>query len=222
MENRKLISILLKDMEELEGLISEIKTKKEFNLLEIEFLHTRSKGILQLMQMLKNFEPEVKTPLEIKETPIEPTVIKVEKEVIAVKPEVEVETSVGVSENNVERSDIEPEKEIKEETAHRLGDSFTKGKSVNDMVEDHNKLEFKLSNRPVNSIQTAIGINDRFQYIRELFDGSSEKYADTVIALDSMGNINEAVTYIQQNFKWKKNETSLNFINIVKRRFANE
>ena len=233
MENQKLINILLKDMEELEGLISEIKTKKEFDILEIEFLHTRSKGILQLMQMLKNFVPEVKTPLEFKEekiqieeikdkteeTPTEPEVAKVEEEIDEVEPEVEI--PLGLFESNIEKNDIELE-EVNVDTSHRLGDSFMKGKSVNDMVDDHNKLEFKLSNRPVSSIQAAIGINDRFQYIRELFDGSSEKYTDTVISLDSMSNINEAVSYIKQNFKWKKNETSLKFINLVKRRFANE
>ena len=67
-----------------------------------------------------------------------------------------------------------------------------------------------------------VGINDRFQYIRELFDGSSDKYTEAVSSLDSMSNINEAVAYLQHNFKWKKNETSLKFVNLIKRRFANE
>ena len=219
MENKKLINILLKDMEELEGLISEIKIKKEFDILEIEFLHTRSKGILQLMQMLKNFEPEIKTPLEIREEKIQiddSVKTHATSEKIAVE-----EINIPVSEKELE---IPAEETVQkeEEISHRLGDSFMKGKSLNDMVDDHNKLEFKLSNRPVSNIQAAIGINDRFQYIRELFDGSSEKYADTVTSLDSMNSINEAVSYLQQNFKWKKNETSMKFTNLVKRRFANE
>ena len=239
MENKKLINILLKDVEELEGLISDIKIKKEFNFLEIEFLHTRTKGILQLMQMLKNFESEIKTPLEIKEekivvveeikTPavekepetstkktVEPEVVKVEEKVSETKPK--VETPIILPESNIATSNIELE-ETNIKTGNRLGDKFIKEKSVNDIVEGNNKLEFKLSNRPISNIQAAIGINDRFQYIRELFDGSSEKYTSTITALDSMSNINEAVNYIQQNFKWKKNETSLKFINIVKRRF---
>jgi hypothetical protein len=62
------------------------------------------------------------------------------------------------------------------EAASRLGDSFLKGKSVNDLITDQIKLEFKLSNRPVSSIQSAIGINDRFQYIRELFDGDNQNF----------------------------------------------
>jgi len=223
MENKKLINILLKDVEELEGLISDIKTKKEFSLLEIEFLHTRTKGILQLMQVLKNFETDIKIPLKFKEEKIEVEEIKIP----AVEKEPEILTKETVQpeevENEIKEKTVEPEviklEETNVKTDKRLGDKFVKEKSVNDTIEDNNKLEFKLSNRPVSNIQAAIGINDRFQYIRELFDGSSEKYTNTIIALDSMSNIDEAVSYIQQNFKWKKNETSLKFINIVKRRF---
>ena len=105
----------------------------------------------------------------------------------------------------------------------RLGDSFLKEKSVNDLMsDDFSKLEHKLSNRPVSSIQSAIGINDRFQYIRELFEGSADNFVKTVADLDSMDDIKDAVNYLQTNFKWKKNETSLKFVNLIKRRFPNE
>ena len=83
-------------------------------------------------------------------------------------------------------------------------------------------MEFKLSNRPVSSIKSAIGINDRFQFIRELFDGNADKFAETVSKIDEMKNIGEAVEYLRQSFKWKKNETSLKFVGLVKRRFSND
>jgi hypothetical protein len=105
----------------------------------------------------------------------------------------------------------------------RLGDSFSKEKSVNDLMsDDFSNLEHKLSNRPVTSIQSSIGINDRFQFIRELFEGSADNFVKTVADLDSMNDIKEAVNYLQSNFKWKKNETSLKFVSLIKRRFPNE
>jgi len=132
-------------------------------------------------------------------------------------------TSTSVTENEQENENdvvLEEENEIADAVS-RLGDSFLKGKSLNDLITDQNKLEFKLSNRPVKSIQAAIGINDRFQYIRELFDGDNQKFLETVKTLDSKQNIKEAVDYLRNNFKWKKNETSLKFVNLVKRRFLN-
>jgi hypothetical protein len=108
---------------------------------------------------------------------------------------------------------------IKPQTGSRLGDSFLKSKAVGELITDKVKLEYKLSNRPVTSIQSAISINDRFQYIRELFDGDNKKFLETVKILDSMDNIKDAVEHLRANYKWKKNETSLKFVNLVKRRF---
>ena len=274
MENKKLIKILLKDMGELQELIAEVKTKGSFNSFEIEFLQTRAKGIMQLLQMLNGFDahetvkieepetnriiqeefkPEATVSEKTETTDVEKTkVIDKEPETETVKleedkiqeevtefeaieeiSEPEIPEPVKVQEEIPEEiteekkeipvsGEVELEEEEQVETDRRLGDSFLKGKSVNDIIEDQNKLEFKLSNRPVESIQTAIGINDRFQYIRELFDGKPEKFKETVSSIDSMNNIQEAVVFLQQNFKWKKNETSLKFVNLVKRRFAND
>ncbi|MCG6186081.1 hypothetical protein [Maribellus maritimus] len=275
MENKKLVNILLKDMGELEELVVEIKEKGNFDSLEIEFLHTRAKGIMQLLQMLNGYEsenlipeaiqkiveeipeninPEKMSPAPMIESTVkeEEIISKPEKEEPVPEPEIKEEPQISTEETkeevveskveefkedisgnfggggeeeesaDFENGDVELEEEEVTEKNPRLGDSFFKGKSVNDIIHDQNKLEFKLSNRPVDSIRSAIGINDRFQYIRELFDGNPERFSETVTSIDAMKSINEAVTYLQQNFKWKKNETSLKFVNLVKRRFTNE
>ncbi len=118
--------------------------------------------------------------------------------------------------------DLDDEEQV-DEANNRLGDRFTKEKSVNELLgnKDNSKLEYKISNSPVDSIKAAIGINDRYQYIRELFDGKAEVFSKTVDELDRLNTIQEAVTYLQQNYKWKKNDTSLKFVNLVKRRFPN-
>jgi len=231
----------------------------------MEFIHTRAKGILQLVQLLDIKDetvqteikkiPEVAEELQEKSSTGEPFKEKTEKQQqVEKEPTEEPEnadyreekpeqtepapksvmtgapgttiqegTSTSVTENEQENENdvvLEEENEIADAVS-RLGDSFLKGKSLNDLITDQNKLEFKLSNRPVKSIQAAIGINDRFQYIRELFDGDNQKFLETVKTLDSKQNIKEAVDYLRNNFKWKKNETSLKFVNLVKRRFIN-
>jgi len=253
-------------MGELEELIAEIKANRQFDALEMEFVHTRAKGILQLMQLFDSKketlqpeilkktetlekEPEITEPVESFQEPVEiqqpvaeESAKKNEKEEVhQEEPEqnksapapaavntpgskVQEEPETSAIENRKESDDevvLEEENEIVDAVS-RLGDSFLKGKSLNDLITDQNKLEFKLSNRPVSSIQTAIGINDRFQYIRELFDGDNQKFLEAVKALDSKQDIKQAVDYLRNNFKWKKNETSLKFVNLVKRRFIHE
>lgn len=261
MENKKLLKLLRKDMNELEELIKDVKLQGNFNPLEMEFIHTRAKGIMQIIELLNvNDEKTVgNVPVQdeklkqIKETVSatkeditdsaeashetkkteDKTEISAPKEKIHEerKPEQEVEQEQNVKNEKEEptgkpsgtkNDDVLEEDAGKQDAGSRLGDSFLKGKSLNDLVTGKYKLEFKLSNRPVKSIKSAIGINDRFQYIRELFNGNPEKFTETVNALDSMNNIQEAVVYLRENFRWKKNETSLKFVNLVKRRFQNE
>lgn len=147
--------------------------------------------------------------------------VEEEKEEVKAAIKSDTETPVASEEKKEEKEELqEEEEELKDK---RLGESFIKGKSVNDLMNAEPKnLENKLSNRPVLSIQAAVGINDKFQYIRELFDGNADKYKTTLIELDKMNDISEAVKYLQQHFSWKKNETSLKFVNLVKRRFSNE
>ncbi|WP_321371576.1 hypothetical protein [uncultured Draconibacterium sp.] len=146
-----------------------------------------------------------------------------EPEVVESLEETTEKEEVKEDEPVVDEVPEEEEIEEKEEASTRIGDRPIASKSVNDLLggKEDGKLEYKISNSPVKSIQEAIGINDRYQYIRELFDGNADTYTKTVGDLDTLTNIQEAVEYLQQNFKWKKNETSLKFVGLVKRRFPN-
>ena len=202
---------------------------------------------LDLLKVKSEIKVEEKTPEiiveeKIHETAIEEKIKVAENEIkvpeIAKVPEMakvaevvnheKTENEVSVQEVRTHSVALQQELQLEDEDPvdihnKRLGDSFLKEKSVNDLMsDDFSKLEHKLSNRPVSSIQSAIGINDRFQYIRELFEGSTDNFVKTVADLDSMNNIKDAVNYLQSNFKWKKNETSLKFVNLIKRRFPNE
>lgn len=254
-------------MGELEGLIADVKKNKQFDAIEMEFIHARAKGLLQLLQLFGSNEDFQQQVPEVDKEKVEEIKERVEAataknndtaaeksadqpelkpeeeapgdetdEALRVSPAEEVVAEAAekadekerVPESKITQSAVETdgdddemleEETEKSEANSRLGDSFLKGKSVNDLITDQHKLEYKLSNRPVSSIQAAIGINDRFQYIRELFGGDSEQFLETVKKLDSMQDIKEAVDFLRKNFKWKKNETSLKFVNLVKRRF---
>ena len=266
METKKLIKILLNDLRELEELIATVKANRQFKALEMEFIHTRTKGILQLVQLIdlndEFFQPEVagksskdvilpevsvfeetsgqsdqdfdvSPEKEIEKEPKEQGEISREEE----KPVALGSFSISVSQEKEESEaaiapvdeaggkddeDMLQEEAEKKEKVHRLGETFAKGKSLNELTPEKNKLEFKLSNLPVSSLQAAIGINDRFQYIRELFDGDNQKYLEAVKTIDSFDNLKDAVEYLRDNYKWKKNETSLKFVRLVKRRFSDE
>ncbi len=135
------------------------------------------------------------------------------------QPAPSVKPADAAAPDDMDNDDMELEEEPVTEGLQTLGEKFSHGKSVNDLLLEQGKSDYRFSNMPVTSLQAAIGINDRFLYTRELFEGKSDVFADTIRQLDSFKTIHEAAVYLRENFKWKKNETSLKFIDLVKRKF---
>ncbi|WP_423130060.1 hypothetical protein [Gaoshiqia sp. Z1-71] len=130
-------------------------------------------------------------------------------------PEAEKST-VGANPKHpeAESDEAEPGKKI-------VADTLSQGKSLNELLAGVGKLDQQLASSPISKLESAIGLNDRFQYIRELFNHDAGLYQTTIRQLDQMQNLDEAVGYLSNNFKWRKNDTSIKFAQLVKRRFSN-
>jgi hypothetical protein len=101
-----------------------------------------------------------------------------------------------------------------------LGDSFLGSRKVlHENYENSDPLANQISTR-VSSLQKAIGINDRFRFVKELFGGDSDLYCETISKLDSIGSLGAAISYIESNFSWDKNSDSVKqLISLVRRRY---
>lgn len=112
-----------------------------------------------------------------------------------------------------------PMREIPKPDNSAVGQNFQKERSLNDSMGE-TKQESKLSNSPITSLRAAIGLNDRFLFIREIFNNNSEKYNAVIEHLDKMEQIQEAVEYLKANLSMEKNETTMKFVDLLKRRFT--
>ena len=121
-------------------------------------------------------------------------------------------------EEEVKIPDIAPDEEI-ENNRKTVGEHFIKGKSLNDLLTENKTQELKLPGSHIEKLEYAIGLNDRFQYTRELFDNNPELFKNTIRQIDQLSSLDEAVSYLNSHFKWKKTDTSIQFAKLVKRRF---
>ncbi len=112
-------------------------------------------------------------------------------------------------------------KNNKAEDRTRLGDVLQKEKSaLNERISRKGSNSDMIFSKPVNDVRKAMGINDRFFYQRELFDGNSDLFNQTLEQINSMGSFDDARNFLLSNFNWDKdNETTDTFLKIVKRRF---
>jgi hypothetical protein len=74
--------------------------------------------------------------------------------------------------------------------------------------------------KALKNIEAAIGINEKFLFVRELFNGDTETFHKTIRILNNAANFNEAFNYIHSTFNWDlENEAAQKLLDLTRRRF---
>lgn len=88
------------------------------------------------------------------------------------------------------------------------------------------ELSQKLSQRPIKDLKTAMGINERFLFINELFHGDKGAYNATIDDLNRLNSFEEAKSYLAASvvnqMDWledKRIRRAKDFIQLVRRRY---
>ena len=104
-----------------------------------------------------------------------------------------------------------------------LGEQIGKEKtSVYERVSTQKDLaeSIKQIGKPVSDIRKAFGLNDRFYFQRELFNGNPELFNQTLDQINQMDSYDSATHFLTSNFQWSDdNEVADSFLKSVKRRF---
>ena len=79
------------------------------------------------------------------------------------------------------------------------GFELSTGETIGEkMMGDDNTLAAKLQQAPVRDLKSAIGINDKFLFVNELFGGSMEKYNKSIDNLNDLKTLNGAMIYLNE------------------------
>ena len=74
---------------------------------------------------------------------------------------------------------------------------------------------------PVTDLRRAIGINDKFLMIRDLFDGDARAYEAALDKLDAFSDFDDCMIYIAENYAWNANSDGAKFLmELLERKFA--
>ena len=97
---------------------------------------------------------------------------------------------------------------------------LSKDRSLNETIGETKSAEPLLTSGPISSLRAAIGLNDRFLFIREIFANNTDKYNRVIDQLDKLETQQQAVELLKANITLQKNETSMKFVDLLKRRFS--
>lgn len=140
-------------------------------------------------------------PIEIDEIPTLATHIPLPVETPPAAPEAVVVSALQEQEEQAARDINEKLMEIRKEVAQKLGDV------------------------PIKDLRKAIGINDRYLYINELFNGDEAMFERSVKTLNQFSILPEAEFWMQRELRiklgWKEDNLVVQqFVQLVRRRFA--
>lgn len=220
-------------------------------MLQAELMHLQDSDVTDsdpVVVTVSNMNPV------LKESPVNDTVLPAEEKIVEVllvdEAEIEAEleeikrnaeTLQQISIHNKPHIIFETEEDVptlthqqnykpvseKEQFTKEINETAaTKHASLNEKLKQ-SKIDLgdTLTEVPIRDLKKAIGVNDRFLYINELFRGDEAAYERSIKTINSFSIFAEAEYWIQRELKIKNgwdmgNEMVVQFFQLVKRRFS--
>lgn len=215
MEFKHTLEILYNQAEEIASIANKLQSGQEIRKIEIDLLLEKLRNVYDLASDLRatvHFREDAgpasdqlggsSKPVEVPDKPIAEPVF--EEEIPALEETLEPEQE-AVAEEVVPEPQPEPEPKPVSKPASKNMETGVGKKILNEEISNRTKREdvasqFKLT--PIASINSAIGINERFELINELFGGDKQGFDETMEILNRAHSFVEAYNYLDQNFDW--------------------
>lgn len=160
----------------------------------------------------------------------ESIVVKTQKESAPVEEEIADPVSTETSEEDEAIKEVAEDEKPQIDLFAASIDKRTEQEeqtTVNEQIalqEDVQSVASELERKPITDLKSAIGINEKFLFINDLFGGSTEDYNDSLNHLNECKDHAEADTYINDNLKvkynWDKENNAVSvFLDLVGRRY---
>lgn len=238
MSNEPLFERLIREWDETTSLLKEAKEKGKLSALDADLLRAR---FVRLYDMLLELKTGIRPPEYFTTPKAEPRPAQEAEPARAKeKPQVQ-EPSIAPSRDVLSESAPEtassaeeparqPAEEIKKtrQKAEILADKFAgTRKFMHDRLAENvggkKDLSSVMKSRPISNIESAIGLNEKFLFIKELFAGNAHRYKETIDILNNASGYDEAITYIRRNFSWDEEDpVVMQLLELVQRRHSHQ
>lgn len=208
MDFLKAVNIIKRDLEEAIALLEQLSGVSGPELAEIELARSRVRSASELLRLL----PGLTGAKETQETMV-PTAPG-----SAPTPDHEPAPATEPPKNQAAaQKNQEPSKAI---LADRFSQSGTLGDTITPARQDDG-ISGVMHNKPIADIGAAIGINDRFYFIRELFSGDAMAYSDTIRRLNASSSLGEAMRILDDSTVMGSDPAAQSsFVDVVRRKFS--
>ena len=93
-------------------------------------------------------------------------------------------------------------------------------RTIADIIAPKSSAADQFTKGAITDLNRAIGVNDRFLLIRDLFGGSSDAYDKVIWRLNNFDNLEDCLIYIAENFDWNPNSEGVKLImELIERKY---
>jgi hypothetical protein len=206
MDYKHTIDILSENIKELDEIVSGFAALERIPILDLDLVLDKTRNLYEVLLLLKKSAIANNPDRTLNQKKAEP------------------ESSVPSSDDSKSGSgDSDKGKKKQEDAPKILSDRFRKQvTSLNENMTQPKSvydLSSRLQTKPISNIQNAVGLNDKFLFINELFNGDADKYNETIETLNNATHFNEAYNFLVENFEWDMdNELVQKILDLIRRK----
>ena len=232
------IDKILKELERVEIMLLHFQNTGNIPNIEREIVLSKLRNIYEFIHIIQIPEVEKLAELKIEnELLTKSELIEKEVENLPVpesQPELKefslIEIVEDINTNYITESQLTDSQDViqvkskQEPPASILADKFHTDKDfLNEALANYQHLQNlskKYQTKPIKDISSAISLNDKFLYIKELFNNDGNLYKQTIELLNNSGDFNSAIKYLDEHFQWDFNDFQVQkIIELVHRRY---
>jgi hypothetical protein len=234
MELNSTIDIIIKDLNEAREIIDDLKKYPGVPELQVELAKAKCKGAAEVIALFKSVPVPHSHAREIvpareevsnKEEEKEPFKPVREYHPPVVEPSMAAETALPEPEIVLPHSEpvvkSTPVSKKTSETAI-IADQFSQPASFNEELGSHkhgDDVHEIIRTLPLSSLNEAIGINDKFLFVREIFNGNQDAYNQALQKLELAGSLSDARAIIAgYTGEDNENEAIKQLMDLIKRK----
>jgi len=209
MDFNKTVDLIIKDLAEAREIIDDLKNYEGVPAIQIELAKSKIRNAAEVIALFKNEDRRPKTEdgrwkTEDRRPKIE------ERRPTLLDEETESEPAVtAITESTI--------------VADRFSDlPDSLNEKLGSMRDDDDIPEY-LKAKPLTNLKQAIGVNDRFLFIRELFNGDPNSFNQAISKIDEAKNLSDArAVMISYTGDKSESDAGKQLIDLLKRKFPGD
>ena len=252
MDLKSTIAIILKDLEEARAILDDLRNYPGMPAIQVELARGKCRNAEEVLKLIAELnlttveeaghapEPQQgvhdSQAIRLEEKESLPELELIDEKIGEKEPdiyeeeEIKAEGSDDLIDEIIQPREKEGSDQVPDNSSKKgsriVADTFSRKSGINERMAG-SRIESDSSEasrlKPVTDLPKAIGLNDRFFFIKEIFGGDARLYDETLLKLNSSHTLEEA-DEILESARGKDSDrgASDQLIDLVKRKLANQ